>query len=95
MKSRIPWLYLFIYFSDVCMLAKDSGPCYAYSQQYYFNQNTKRCEIFVYGGCGGNANRYLSIERCEKTCHAFMEKQISTGPVKLPDEFKVGKLSSE
>lgn len=26
------------------------------------------CKKFIFGGCGGNANRFESIEECEKFC---------------------------
>ena len=33
-----------------------------------FNAERNRCEGFLYGGCGGNSNRFASAEDCFATC---------------------------
>lgn len=38
---------------DRCTLNPDPGLCNAYFVKYYFNNETKKCEEFVWGGCGG------------------------------------------
>ncbi|XP_033009902.1 BPTI/Kunitz domain-containing protein-like [Lacerta agilis] len=53
---------------EVCKLPKDSGPCEAYSESYYYNAATRKCEIFVYGGCRGNGNRFRTILECMMVC---------------------------
>ena len=35
---------------------------------YYYNQNEGKCLQFIYGGCGGNQNRFETLKKCEKTC---------------------------
>ncbi|CAI9744379.1 papilin isoform X2 [Octopus vulgaris] len=65
---------------DMCSLPKETGICYSYSEQYYFNMVTRQCEQFVYGGCGGNANRFASIYKCEQLCSAFVVKPMTTTP---------------
>ena len=37
-------------------------------EQYYFNSKTGQCEPFVYGGCGGNENKFGTFEKCKSTC---------------------------
>ena len=76
-------IYVFFCFClslDICNLPKEAGRCYAYSMQYHFNSQTRRCEEFVYGGCGGNANRFNSIEKCVALCHSLIE-QTTTQPI--------------
>ncbi|KAL7990137.1 hypothetical protein Chor_010491 [Crotalus horridus] len=56
---------------EVCKLPKDAGHCRGYSPQYYFNWETKRCEIFVYGLCGSNDNRFSTKLECQMVCGEF------------------------
>ncbi|CAB3989200.1 serine ase inhibitor [Paramuricea clavata] len=51
-----------------CSLKKVTGPCRAYMPMYYYNQSQGKCIQFIYGGCGGNANRFNTLEDCEKQC---------------------------
>ncbi|CAI5778610.1 papilin-like isoform X2 [Podarcis lilfordi] len=53
---------------DICKLPKETGPCKAAMPRYYYNPATKTCEVFVYGGCEGNENRFESLSECEHAC---------------------------
>ncbi|XP_071034517.1 actinia tenebrosa protease inhibitors-like isoform X1 [Parasteatoda tepidariorum] len=53
---------------DKCNLPVDSGLCHALFYNFAFNQTSGRCEEFAYGGCGGNANNFDTLEECEATC---------------------------
>ncbi|XP_077520938.1 boophilin-H2-like isoform X1 [Amblyomma americanum] len=53
-----------------CTQLPDSGPCKAMMPMWWFNARTGKCELFNYGGCGGNENRYESKRQCEMTCSA-------------------------
>ncbi|PKK29466.1 tissue factor pathway inhibitor (lipoprotein-associated coagulation inhibitor), transcript variant X2 [Columba livia] len=53
---------------SVCAMKADEGPCKAIHMRYYFNIQSRECEIFEYGGCHGNENNFLTLEECEKTC---------------------------
>jgi len=35
---------------------------------WHFDPASGQCLEFLYGGCGGNGNRYLSKWHCEKNC---------------------------
>ncbi len=52
---------------EECYLAPDSGPCEAYMQMYYFNQDTESCEMFIYGGCAGVVP-FESLVDCQNAC---------------------------
>ncbi|KAK8764420.1 hypothetical protein V5799_032971, partial [Amblyomma americanum] len=56
--------------NPVCYQPKVKGPCRAHIPRYFYNQTTKYCEQFVYGGCKGNQNNFETIESCLKTCTA-------------------------
>ncbi|KAG8199882.1 hypothetical protein JTE90_015873 [Oedothorax gibbosus] len=53
---------------DVCQLQGETGHCRARKIMYFFNVNKFQCEKFVYGGCGGNANRFETKEDCMSSC---------------------------
>ena len=53
---------------DHCSLAPESGLCEAYMPHMFFNSTSKTCERFIYGGCGGNANRFTSFISCMQEC---------------------------
>lgn len=51
-----------------CAMKVDDGPCRAFIKRYFFNILTHQCEEFIYGGCEGNENRFVSLEECEENC---------------------------
>ncbi len=46
----------------------ESGICMAYNLSWGFDGDKNECVEFVYGGCGGNLNRFDSKEACERAC---------------------------
>lgn len=53
---------------DVCDLPKDEGPCNIPTGKWYYSKRTEKCEVFSYGGCGGNENKFDSKALCEGRC---------------------------
>nr|B6RLX2.1 RecName: Full=Kunitz-type serine protease inhibitor TCI; AltName: Full=Trypsin and chymotrypsin bi-functional serine protease inhibitor; Short=OH-TCI; Flags: Precursor [Ophiophagus hannah]ABY74980.1 trypsin and chymotrypsim bi-functional serine protease inhibitor [Ophiophagus hannah] len=51
-----------------CELPAVSGFCKAYIPSFYYNPDASACQKFIYGGCGGNANKFKTIEECHRTC---------------------------
>ncbi|XP_077494754.1 PI-stichotoxin-She2a-like [Amblyomma americanum] len=51
-----------------CRPAPVAGLCKAYFQRWHFDMAAGACKPFVYGGCGGNANRYDTQRECEIAC---------------------------
>ncbi|XP_071131361.1 uncharacterized protein [Mytilus edulis] len=51
-----------------CLLQKEAGPCISGITRYYYDIKTIKCRPFVYGGCQGNANNYLTREQCQDKC---------------------------
>uniref|UniRef100_A0A6G5A7F2 Putative bpti/kunitz family of serine protease inhibitor n=1 Tax=Rhipicephalus microplus TaxID=6941 RepID=A0A6G5A7F2_RHIMP len=54
--------------NSICNKDFDSGPCFSSMPKYYYRTETKRCEMFVYGGCGGNENRFDTQKACQEKC---------------------------
>ncbi|XP_041796172.1 kunitz-type protease inhibitor 2 [Chelmon rostratus] len=55
-------------FAERCGAEPQVGPCRAALQHWYYNRKTSSCESFIYGGCKGNKNNYISKESCIATC---------------------------
>lgn len=51
-----------------CQLTKDAGPCTDYTAVWYFEHISRTCRRFLYGGCGGNGNRFETHDDCQQTC---------------------------
>lgn len=62
--------------SPICSSAVDAGPCNQEVTAYYFNTESRTCQAFIYGGCEGNANRFLTEEQCERLCGRFQQQGI-------------------
>ncbi|XP_022306998.2 actinia tenebrosa protease inhibitors-like isoform X1 [Crassostrea virginica] len=45
-----------------------SGNCNAFFPSWTFNPVTRQCQEFIYGGCGGNRNRFNSRQDCRRAC---------------------------
>ncbi|XP_077489598.1 uncharacterized protein LOC144100566 isoform X2 [Amblyomma americanum] len=54
--------------NPACSLDFDSGPCFSSKPMYYYRKDSKKCEMFVYGGCGGNKNRFKTRKACQEAC---------------------------
>nr|XP_020633623.1 carboxypeptidase inhibitor SmCI-like [Pogona vitticeps] len=54
--------------TTACTLPPQKGPCREDITRYYYNAKSKRCETFLYGGCMGNDNNFLTEEICKQAC---------------------------
>ncbi|XP_023242637.1 kunitz-type serine protease inhibitor LmKTT-1a-like [Centruroides sculpturatus] len=62
---------LFNSFADAkkdCFAKPDAGRGRALLKRYYYNSETSTCDIFLYGGTGGNGNNFLSESGCCQIC---------------------------
>ncbi|KAJ8300213.1 hypothetical protein KUTeg_021732 [Tegillarca granosa] len=56
------------YSTDICYLPSYRGPCKANITRYYFNNSTKTCEKFMFGGCHSNGNNFVTEKDCNTVC---------------------------
>ncbi|XP_045771656.1 kunitz-type U19-barytoxin-Tl1a-like [Maniola jurtina] len=54
--------------STFCYLQPEAGLCLALFTKYYYDVNENSCKQFVYGGCGGNLNKFDTMLSCMETC---------------------------
>ena len=59
----------------VCYQPTVVGECRGAFRRWTFDQRTRSCEEFVYGGCNGNDNRFNTPEACEEMCNLLVESQ--------------------
>ncbi|XP_060600709.1 kielin/chordin-like protein [Ruditapes philippinarum] len=52
----------------VCTLPAAIGRCKARIERYYYNSETKQCEVFYWGGCDSNGNNFKTAKACKKRC---------------------------
>lgn len=69
--------------TDVCNMEKEEGNCLAYFQRYFYNKKTQSCEGFIYGGCGGNANNFDSLDACNRKCIQRGQLHTNTGGIQM------------
>jgi len=62
--------------TEICKLAADAGKCSNSLMRYYYDPTLRDCRQFVYGGCHGNANRFLTYADCETTCKQLPQTAV-------------------
>ena len=63
-----------------CASPPDAGPCRAAFSRHYYNSTAGSCAEFVWGGCGGNANNYVSRSACEAACGEAAQTAARNAP---------------
>jgi hypothetical protein len=53
------------------MLPKEIGGCKGNNDRFFFNAETKECEVFTYSGCEGNENKFYTEKDCAEACEDF------------------------
>ncbi|KAM3830459.1 doenitin-1-like [Vipera latastei] len=58
-------------YAFICKLSRKKGPCKAAFVRFYYNKRTGNCEKFIYGGCKGNKNNFLTLTECIMKCQYY------------------------
>uniref|UniRef100_UPI00358E85FC WAP, Kazal, immunoglobulin, Kunitz and NTR domain-containing protein 2-like n=1 Tax=Myxine glutinosa TaxID=7769 RepID=UPI00358E85FC len=53
---------------SACSLPPVQGPCHIWEARWAYNPYSGLCNSFVYGGCEGNGNNFMSRSVCEDSC---------------------------
>ena len=53
---------------DVCHLPSDTGTCGEFIPVYFYDPLFGECLEFYWSGCGGNDNRFSTIDECQRRC---------------------------
>ncbi|KAM5305514.1 WAP four-disulfide core domain protein 8 [Glossophaga mutica] len=61
-------------YEEPCMLSVDPGHCSSVNKRWYFDLKHHVCQHFIYGGCNGNANNFLSQKDCMTACSLTVKK---------------------
>uniref|UniRef100_A0A6M2E3R4 BPTI/Kunitz inhibitor domain-containing protein n=1 Tax=Amblyomma tuberculatum TaxID=48802 RepID=A0A6M2E3R4_9ACAR len=75
-------------YAAACRGPPVTGVCRARIPMWYFDQRTTTCHQFIYGGCGGNSNKFSSRRKCLRACSttgppkSFCKKKPDAGPCK-------------
>ncbi|XP_061785017.1 kunitz-type protease inhibitor 1-like [Nerophis lumbriciformis] len=54
-----------------CLAPMKAGPCRAAFPRWRYHADTGECQPFVFGGCKGNGNNFLSKDECVNACAGF------------------------
>ena len=65
-------------------MPKDIGPCLGRFNKWYYNGRSRKCELFAFGGCEGNGNRFSSAEECESVCVVLEEPAFEGNDTQVP-----------
>ncbi|CAH1796170.1 unnamed protein product, partial [Owenia fusiformis] len=53
---------------DQCSMQPNYGNCKGRFLKWYYDHDDNECKEFIFSGCGGNSNMFLSLEDCADTC---------------------------
>ncbi|XP_039766006.1 papilin-like [Ornithorhynchus anatinus] len=70
-----------------CTLPFVIGNCNMWKPRFFYNVATKRCERFMYSGCQGNQNNFLTKAKCLRSCQRL--DQCFLPPVEGPCQAKI------
>lgn len=86
-------LQLFFCAADRCSQAVDIGPCDSVVPSWFYNSTSGECEMFNYGGCEGNENRFETERECQAECEGKEQLRPTGTNSRIPATFSEGTCS--
>uniref|UniRef100_A0A8R1IJF3 BPTI/Kunitz inhibitor domain-containing protein n=1 Tax=Caenorhabditis japonica TaxID=281687 RepID=A0A8R1IJF3_CAEJA len=74
-----------------CLEAVEIGNCQETYPAFHYDRASRTCRPFAYSGCGGNANRFMTLSQCENLCYAFNQMNDAEVDCHLPMHIGFGK----
>lgn len=62
----IRWNFITVY----CAESIEAGPCRGRYERYAYDPASRHCVPFIYGGCRGTHNNFLTYDECATACNA-------------------------
>ncbi|BHF74573.1 zinc-containing alcohol dehydrogenase [Sparganum proliferum] len=50
---------------EMCYMRFEIGDCESFDERYGYDPLVRKCRPFLFSGCGGNANNFLTKEECK------------------------------
>ncbi|CBY07633.1 unnamed protein product [Oikopleura dioica] len=50
--------------------------CRAAIPRFFYNIDIEKCEMFTWGGCGGNLNKFPDEESCMELCSGLTRADV-------------------
>nr|NP_651145.2 uncharacterized protein Dmel_CG17380 [Drosophila melanogaster]AAF56135.2 uncharacterized protein Dmel_CG17380 [Drosophila melanogaster] len=57
-----------------CSFIANPGPCKGNFEMFAYDMDNNVCVEFIYGGCGGNPNRFQTKKECILLCNALADE---------------------
>jgi hypothetical protein len=70
--------HLHHHYTEACTQPMMVGNCEGTFNSWYFNMATYTCGQFVFTGCGGNMNRFMTMEECMMNCQPYIDSMMTT-----------------
>ena len=65
------------------------GNCSSFKVRWHYSKNQRQCLPFVYSGCQGNPNNFVSEEKCEAVCIKKGWKILTLNLIVIEDTTKI------
>ena len=72
-------------------MPREIGDCKEFTERWYYDDADEECRAFLFGGCGGNANNFESLEACRRRCSSVpTSPALPESGIPIDEEFRTG-----